>query len=97
MLKAEIERLDPALLPLQQGLAQSSHVADEQPTAIVLDVQAKGSILSAKVGILYSGIVAGCSCADDPTTPDRIAEYCELRFDIDRTTGVASVTLPNDW
>lgn len=96
ILKTEIERLDPALLPLQQGLAQSSHVADDQPTAIVFDVQAEGSILSAKVGILYSGIVAGCSCADDPTTPDRITEYCELLFDIDRFTGMASVTLLND-
>lgn len=94
VLKDEIERLDPALLPLQQGLSQSSHaVLDKQPGVIILAVEDRPDRLRVRAGLSYTGIIAGCSCADDPTPVDEITEYCEVRFDIDKATAEATVML----
>lgn len=93
VLKDEIERLDADLLPLQQGLARSSHVAARRPSAMILSAAADGRCLRARAGIFYAGIIAGCSCADDPTPVDEIDEYCEVGIDIDRHTAVVTITL----
>ena len=93
VLKREIERLDAALLPLQQGLARSSHVTDRPFQAMVIRVSVEAGLIRAKAGIFYMGIIAGCSCADDPTPIDEQTEYCVLQFDIDRDTAEATVTL----
>jgi hypothetical protein len=96
VLRGEIERIDAALLPLQQGLTASSHVTDRPFQAIVLGAGEDAGVIRAKAGIFYTGIIAGCSCADDPTPIDEQTEYCVLRLDIDRTTGEATVTLEAD-
>lgn len=93
VLKDEIEHLDADLLPLQAGLSQSSHVASAGTRAMILSVAAEPACLQVKVGLFYAGIIAGCSCADDPTPVDEINEYCEVRFDIDRNTAETAVTL----
>jgi hypothetical protein len=49
--------------------------------------------LWAKLGVFYAGLIAGCSCADDPTPPEAQNEYCELAVAIDPTTAEAEVTL----
>ena len=92
-LKQEIEQLDAGQLPLQQGLAISSHVADSGFKAMILNVSDDPDSIHAKAGILYSGIIAGCSCADDPTPMSEQNEYCEVLLSIDKQTGKASVTL----
>ncbi|MBK6401760.1 MAG: hypothetical protein IPP18_00435 [Rhodocyclaceae bacterium] len=93
VLKEEIERLDPDLLPLQQGLARSSSVAPGAPTAMVIGASADGGSIRARAGIFYAGIIAGCSCADDPTPVDQIDEYCEIEITIDRASGTATIAL----
>lgn len=93
VLKQEIEQLDASLLPLQQGLASSSHVTDRPFQAMIIRVDEDAGLIRAKVGIFYSGIIAGCSCADDPTPIDEQTEYCVLQIDIDRATADAKVTL----
>lgn len=92
-LKHEIEQLDPVLLPLQQGLSSSSHVADSKFSAIILRVGDDAGFIRAKAGISYAGIIAGCSCADDPTPMNEQAEYCEVLLEIDRRTAETKVTL----
>jgi hypothetical protein len=92
-LKQEIEQLDPGQLPLQQGLARSSHVADSPFSAIILAVSDDADFIHAKAGISYAGIIAGCSCADDPTPPSEQAEYCEVQLAISKLTAVTTVTL----
>jgi len=96
VLKAEIERLDPGLLPLQQGLSNSSYATDSPHTAVIIAVSEAPGLIRAKLGIFYAGIIAGCSCADDPTPVEEQTEYCELRIDIDTTTAEASMTLLAD-
>lgn len=93
VLKGEIQALDAASLPLQQGLAQSSYVSGEPFTPVILSARdAPGRIL-VKTGIFYSGIIAGSCCTDDPTPVCEQTEYCELLFEIDKASGDAQVTL----
>lgn len=89
----EIEQLDPSLLPLQEGLSQGSYVADEPFKAIIIGVTDNGDSIVVKAGIFYSSVIAGCSCADDPTPVDTQQEYCVLQFDINRNTAQTSVQL----
>jgi hypothetical protein len=95
-LKREIEQLDAKRLPLQQGLSRTSYAADRPHTALILGSREDGRFIRARVGIFYAGIVAGCSCADDPTPVTEEEEYCELQLDIERTTAQATVTLVQD-
>jgi hypothetical protein len=92
-LMREIERMDADVLPLQQALARSSHVAPRRPSAMILGVADEDDHIQATVGVFFAGIIAGCSCADDPTPVDEIDEYCEVRFDIDKRSAAVKVTL----
>jgi len=93
VLKGEIEQLDASALPLQQGLARSSHVTDRPFQAMIIGVHEAAGLIRVKAGIFYTGIIAGCSCADDPTPIDELNEYCVVQLDIDRTTADTTVTL----
>ena len=93
ILKREIVQADVDLLPLQQGLSQSSYTDGAQRSVTIISVTDEPTCIRAKTGIMYSGIISGCSCADDPTPMSEITEYCEVQFDIDKTTAEATVTL----
>ena len=95
-IKSEIEALDAAQLPLQQGLAQSSYVSDEPFRTMVISLGEQDDRLQAKIGIFYSGVIAGCNCADDPTPVDTYPEYCVVQVDIDKDSGEATVALAPD-
>lgn len=92
-LKQEIGALDEQHLPLQQALAISSRVSNRPIQAMILNVTEETGQVRVKAGIFYAGIIAGCSCADDPTPIDEQNEYCVVQFLIDRLTAEASVTL----
>ncbi len=94
--KYEVEGLDPGLLPLQEGLARSSHVTATPFRAVPLAADREDGQLRIKTGIFYTGIIAGCSCADDPTPIDEQTEYCVLEFAVDTGTGEASVRLAEE-
>lgn len=91
--KQEVSETPHASLPLQQGLTQSSYVSDEVFSAIILNSSTDDLHLYIKAGIFYTGIIAGCSCADDPTPLDTQNEYCELQFTIHRQSGETQVEL----
>jgi len=93
VLKAEIEQLDAESLPLQQGLSQSSYACDEDIKVVVISVVETATVINVTAGVFYSGIIAGCSCADDPTPVDACPEYCEIRIDIDTQTANAIISL----
>ena len=93
VLKREIEQLDAGALPLQQGLSSSSYVTDRPFQAMIISVGEEAGLIRAKAGIFYTGVIAGCSCADDPTPIDEQTEYCVVQFDIDATTAETTVTL----
>lgn len=93
ILKAEIEQLVVDQLPLQQGLARSSHVTDSPRKALIMNVADEEGFIRVTAGIFYAGIIAGCSCADDPTPIDEVTEYCEVQFEIDKQTAETTVIL----
>jgi hypothetical protein len=93
LLKQEIAQLDRALLPLQQGLSAGGHVIEDGMEVMIIRVNESENLISAKVGIFYRSVIAGCSCADDPTPVDENSEYCELLVEIDGGTGEATVSL----
>jgi hypothetical protein len=93
VLQQEIEQMDAGLLPLQQGLSISSHVTDRAIQAMILGVSEEADLLRVKAGIFYTGIIAGCSCADDPTPIAEQNEYCVLQFCIDRKSADTTVIL----
>jgi hypothetical protein len=84
----------PAIQPLlQASLTQTSAVSDSPLSVQLLSLrEQKGQIL-AHLGVFYDGIIAGCSCADDPTPIDTITEHCELLLEIVITTAAARVSL----
>jgi hypothetical protein len=95
-LKAEFEALDAGQLPLQQGLAQSSYVSDDPFRVMIISLGERDGTLLAKLGIFYSGIIAGCNCADDPTPVDTNPEYCVIEIGIDKGNGEATLSLASD-
>ena len=93
ILRQEIERLTDDQLPLQQGLSTGSHALDNRLRAMIISAADKGNTIRARAGIFYSGIIAGCSCADDPTPVNEENEYCEVQLDIDKATAGTTVVL----
>lgn len=96
ILKLEIEHLDAKLLPLQQGLSIGGYALYDTFNVMIIGISDLGNHLLVKAGIFYHGVIAGCSCADDPSPTDVTTEYCEVLFKINRVTGEASVALVPD-
>ncbi|WP_303903218.1 hypothetical protein [Thiohalomonas denitrificans] len=92
-LKLELEQLDPDALLLQQGLSHGSYVSGDQFEVMILGISDSPGIIRARVGIHYSSIIAGCSCADDPTPVDELSEYCEVEIELDKATAEVQVKL----
>ena len=93
VLKTEIENMGAGELPLQQGLSTGSYAITDRIEVMVISVSEEAGFIRAKAGIFYSGIIAGCSCADDPTPVDENIEYCEVLLDINKSTAETTVAL----
>ena len=93
VLKQEIEQLGVNHLPLQQGLSTGNYVTDDPITVIINSVTERENTIRVELGIFYTGLIGGCSCADDPSPSGETNEFCELRMDIDRATATTTVTL----
>ena len=96
VLKSELQQIDKALLPLQQGLSLSSYVGNTPFSAVILNIHDRDNSILIKAGIFYTGIIAGCSCSDDPSPMDEQNEYCELQFKLNKKTAEALITLLTD-
>lgn len=96
IVKTEIQNIDPVLLPLQQGLSFSSYVSKTPFSAVILDIKEETHYINIKAGIFYTGIIAGCSCSDDPSPVDEQNEYCDLQFYINKKTYETTVSLIED-
>lgn len=91
--KDAIVQMDAALLPLQQALAQSSYTDGANRSVSILGISDEAGLIRVKAGIFYTGMIPGCSCADDPTPMNEISEYCEVLFTLDKVTAETSATL----
>ena len=93
ILKKEIEQLDAEQLPLQQGLTTGSYAIDGKLDAMIIGVSEAAGWIRVKAGIFYAGIIAGCSCADDPTPVNEESEYCVVQLDIHKQTAETTIAL----
>ena len=66
---------------------------DNGNTTGEINVADDATTISVKTGIFYTGIIAGCSCSDDPSPTDVQPEYCEFQFDIDKATAETTARL----
>lgn len=80
-------------LPLQGAVATTSMALDDAVSVMFIGAADEGDAIRARVGVFFSGIVAGCSCADDPTPVEPQNEYCELLLLIDKATGEVAASL----
>jgi hypothetical protein len=93
VLRAELEQLTVEQLPLQQALTQSSYACDDNIKVVIIRVSETPDAIHATAEIFYTGIIPGCSCADDPSPVDEYAEHCDVQIEIDRQTAGAVVKL----
>lgn len=91
--KDEIGKIDPSLLPLQEGLSLSSYVGKTPFSITVLNVSDEDKELIIKAGVFYTGIIAGCNCSDDPSPVDEQNEYCEIILCINKNTAETVIHL----
>jgi hypothetical protein len=86
-LKSEIEHLPHHQLPLQQGLQYSSLVSEEPFQVMILSTDETDEAILVRAGLFYSGVIAGCSCADDPTPLDLVTEHCTIEIRLEKQNG----------
>lgn len=96
VLRSELERLPHDTLPLQEGLRYSSYVSEEPFQVMLIRVNEERHQILVMARLFYSGIIAGCSCADDPTPLDSQTESCLLQLCLDKRDGSASFSLLPD-
>ena len=89
----EVSQLDGSLLLLQQGMTRGSYANVDNFHVVLLGFDENGESIRANVGIAYSSVIAGCACADDPSSEELLSEYCELHFDINKQTAETSIIL----
>ncbi len=85
-----------AQLPLQQCVSRGSHATDAPPVVVAVQVQATPQKLRIRTRVMFSSVIAGCSCADDPTPQSEFTECAELLVEIDRGTAQASIVPQGD-
>ena len=93
VIQQEIAQLNHALLPLQQALSISSCVTDQPIQAMILATQEEARVIRVKAGVFFTGVISGCSCADDPTPIAEQNEYCVMEICIDKQTAQTTVAL----
>jgi hypothetical protein len=92
-LKQEVEELRAEELPLQKGLSLSSYVSNEPFNIMVINAVEDDETIRVKAGVFYTGIIAGCSCSDDPGPTDVQPEYCDVQLEINKSNAGATITL----
>lgn len=89
----ELHQLHLDELPLQPGLSNSGYVLGETRQVMLIDVADDSGFIYLEAAIFYYGVIAACSCADDPTPSYKNSEYCEVQLHIDKITAETRVSL----
>ena len=89
----EVAELSLDELPLQQALSMGSHALQDNIKVMVNHVDESEGRIQVRAGIFFESIIAGCSCADDPTPLDTQSEYCEMEFSLDKVTAQTSILI----
>ena len=92
-LNAELKTLSLQQLPLQAALQHSSVALIDDLSVIILKSSDTVEAIQLKVGLFYTGMVAGCNCADDPNDASQQLEneYCEVLITLNKSTAEAEI------
>jgi len=93
ILRKEIESLDISELPLIQAMRQGSVPLEDRVDVSILSVSESDDAIHVRAGLFFKSLIAGCACANDPTPENENNEYCEVDFDIDKSTAETAATL----
>ena len=93
VLKEELENIGLKGLPLQEGLSSSSVALDDQLQVVLLGIEDDSDRIFVTASLFYTGIIAGCSCADDPSPVEAQNEHCDIIVSIRKSSGQASIRL----
>lgn len=96
VVKREVEKLPVVMLPLQESLRSGSAVPEQTIEAMILGSGELEHVIRVRVLIFYQSVIAGCSCADDPTPMDTCNEQCTVQIDIDKDSAAVAITLLPD-
>lgn len=91
--KQEVRGLSVDELLLQKALTVGSYATTDNLKVMINRKQEMPDAYIVNAGIFFTSMIGGCNCADDPTPQDSYAEYCELRFNIDKSQARTSITL----
>lgn len=92
----EVQALYGHDLPLQEGLRWSSYALAEDFRVMVMNSSETDKEILIKTGVFYKGIIAGCSCSDDPSPTDEQTEYCQMLFQINKERAETTVEVVDD-
>jgi len=95
-LKADIDKMTVDQLPLQQAIVSSSYALDTNIKSIIINKSDDSNAIRIKAGVYFTGIIAGCNCADDPSPADEIPEYCVIQIEINKASAETKITLLNE-
>lgn len=93
VLQSELAALGMPHLPLQAGLTQGSIALDDDLQVMLLKIDDAQEKIVIRAALFYTSIIAGCSCADDPSPVDKLNEYCEVLIELDRQSANCQITL----
>ncbi len=96
VLAARLAALGQPALPLQAGLRHGNYALDAPLSVVPLRRERRGDRLWLRARLFYTSVIAGCSCADDPTPVDTLTESCEIELSLDPASGAAQITLCPD-
>lgn len=96
ILKLELAELGHDWLPLQSALRYASHVSDEAVSYSILSMNEVAADIVVKLGLFFKGVVAGCSCADDPSPDTETNEYCVVELKINNQTAEVELKILDD-
>jgi hypothetical protein len=80
-------------LPLQKALQSGSHALADDVQVSILAINEDNRSIRVRAGVFFTSIIAGCNCADDPTPVDRLSEYAEMDFVIDKQTADTTISI----
>ena len=92
-LKADLECLEAAELPLQQALRQGSIALCDGLQPMPLSTRRQDRHFEIVCALFFDSIIAGCQCADDPSPENRLAESARLEILLDSRSGQARISL----
>lgn len=79
-----IHRLGPETLRLQDASRYGSYALQDELSLSLLSWTENAEEVRLRVSLFFTSVIAGCSCADDPTPLDKVNEHAVLTVTLNK-------------